>query len=115
MEPRTTRVDLPDDVTSPFDVFVNGVPQVRGEDYEQIGRSLFFARELRQEGPLGFWRWTSILLGIAGTYRQDDWVDIAYTVGGQPTVTTRLPIYRVSRDHPSFETFEAMVAPTRSS
>jgi hypothetical protein len=70
-----TRVDLPADVTSAYEVvFVNGVPQARGKEYEQVDRSLFFARALKQEGRLGFWRWASIFLGIAGTYREDDWV-----------------------------------------
>lgn len=89
---RLARIDLPADVTSPFEVFVNGVRQERGKDYEQAGRSLFFTRELKQEGHLGFWRWTSIFLGIAGTYRQDDWVDVVYDTDGQRTVRTRLPI-----------------------
>jgi hypothetical protein len=88
-----TRVDLPADVTSAYEVvFVNGVPQARGKEYEQVDRSLFFARALKQEGRLGFWRWASIFLGIAGTYREDDWVDVVYERNGQRTVTTRLPI-----------------------
>jgi hypothetical protein len=56
------------------------------------GRALFFTRQLKQEGRLGFWRWTSILLGVAGTYRQDDWVDLVYETNGQRTVKTRLQI-----------------------
>jgi hypothetical protein len=47
---------------------------------------------IAQEGHLGFWRWTSIFLGISGTYRQDDWVDVVYERDGQRTVTPRLPI-----------------------
>jgi hypothetical protein len=89
---RRTRVELPDDVIAPFEVFVNGVPQQHGKDYEQIGRSLVFMRERKQEGRLGFWRWTSILLGIAGTYPPDDWVDVVYDVDGQRAVKTRLPL-----------------------
>jgi hypothetical protein len=49
-------------------------------------------RELKQEGRLGFWRWTSIFLGIAGTYRADDWVDIVYELNGEKAVKTRLPV-----------------------
>jgi hypothetical protein len=89
---RRTRVDLPDDVESPYAVFVNGVQQERGRDYEQIGRSLYFTDALAQEGRLGFWRWTSILLGIAGTYRPDDWVDIVYEKEGERAVAARLPV-----------------------
>jgi hypothetical protein len=86
-----TRVDLPVDVQPPFSVFVNGVPQQPGHDYEHVGHALYFTRDLKQEGRLGFWRWTSIFLGIAGTYRADDWVDIVYEIDGEKAVKTRLP------------------------
>lgn len=89
---RRTRARLPADVARPFEVFVNGVPQVEGTDYHVDGRTLVFERELRSEGKLGFWRWTSIFVGIAGTYRQDDSVDIAYQRGGKPVVATKLPL-----------------------
>jgi hypothetical protein len=87
-----TRIDLPDDVQPPYSVFVNGVRQRPGYHYEQLGRALYFTRELKQEGRLGFWRWTSIFLGIAGTYRADDWVDIVYELNGEKAVKTRLPV-----------------------
>ncbi len=87
-----TRVDLPKAVTGSFEVYVNGVPQAAGRDYEQIGRSLFFARELKQEGRLGFWRWTSIFMGVAGTYRQDDSVDVVFEAKGRRIVAAKLPV-----------------------
>ena len=86
-----TRVVLPDDVEPPFEVFVGSVSQREGVDYRVEGRELVFARELRQEGTLGFWRWTSIFFGVAGTYRQNDVVDVAYTRGGQRAVAASLP------------------------
>jgi hypothetical protein len=90
--PTRTRVKLPADVVRPFEVFVNGVPQREGSDFTVDGRSLVFERELRSEGKLGFWRWTSILIGVAGTYRQDDSVDVAYQRDGKPVVATKLPL-----------------------
>jgi len=87
-----TRVRLPGDVVRPFEVFVNGVPQREGSDFTVDGRTLVFQRELRSEGKLGFWRWTSILVGVAGTYRQDDSVDVAYQRDGKPVVATKLPL-----------------------
>lgn len=87
-----TRVRLPADVTRPFEVFVNGVPQEEGRDYEIEGRTLVFDRELKTEGALGFWRWLSIFVGIAGTYRQNDSVDVAYRRGGKPVVAAKLPL-----------------------
>jgi hypothetical protein len=79
--PERTRVDLPPHVPVDFDVFVNGVRQVRGVDYEVLGRSLVFPRPIAQEGRLGFVRWMSMWLGIAGSYRKHESVDVAYRGG----------------------------------
>jgi hypothetical protein len=81
-----SQVELPSYVEGAFDVFVNGVPQQRGTDFQQHGRRLVFQTELAQEGRLGFWRWLSLFLGVAGTYRKNDTVDIVYTLHGQRTV-----------------------------
>ena len=88
---RGTRVRLPADVVRPFEVFVNGVEQEEGSDYEIEGRTLVFQRELRGEGKLGFWRWLSLFLGVAGTYRQNDTVDVIYEAeGGRRAVASGL-------------------------
>jgi hypothetical protein len=84
-------VDLPSEVGDVFDVFVNGVAQQRGVDYDQVGRSLVFRRELGTEGRLGFWRWASLFFGVAGTYRQDDTVDVVYAEDGRRTVISLRP------------------------
>jgi hypothetical protein len=76
----------------PFQVFVNGVEQREGGDYSVDGRTLVFARELKTEGRLGFWRWLSLWVGVAGTYRQNDSVDVAYQRNGKPVVATKLPL-----------------------
>ena len=73
-------------VREPFEVFVNGVPQVEGTDYEVVGSSLLFNRSLAREGKLGLWRWLSMLLGIAGTYRKNDTIDVVFTVNGRRKV-----------------------------
>ena len=87
-----TRVELPGAAAPPLEVYVNGVRQQEGPDYRVDGGVLVFARELRQEGKLGFWRWTSILFGVAGTYRQNDVVDVIYDRGGRRTVASGLPV-----------------------
>ena len=87
-----SRVELPGSVGSPFEVYVNGVRQEEGRDFTHIGNELVFPRRLSREGRLGFWRWLSLFLGVAGTYRQDDSVDVVYEVGGRRTVVTKLPI-----------------------
>jgi hypothetical protein len=89
---RVSRVALPPHVTAPFEVFVNGVPQHEHRDYRVDGRALVFNRSLEREGRLGFWRWLSMFLGIAGTYRQNDTVDVVYSAGGRRAVASGLPI-----------------------
>ena len=88
--PERTRVDLPAHVPADFDVFVNGVRQARDVDYEVVGRSLVFPRAISQEGRLGFWRWLSMWLGIAGTYRRHETVDVVFESGGRRGVVTGL-------------------------
>ncbi len=81
-------MELPSHVGAEFEVYVNGVPQQRGVDYVERGRTLVFHRALEKEGKLGFWRWLSLLLGVAGTYRKNDTVDVVYAVNGQRRVVT---------------------------
>ena len=81
-------MELPEQATGSFDVFVNGVPQEEGVDYDRIGRMLVFRRELAEEGRLGFWRWLSLFLGVAGTYRRNDTVDVVFTRDGRRAVVS---------------------------
>ena len=90
------RVTLPRGVGSSYEVYINGVRQQPGADFVREGGELVFRRPLAKEGKLGFWRWTSLFLGIAGTYRQNDMVDVVYEAAGRRAVATGLPI-RVDR------------------
>jgi hypothetical protein len=78
-------------------VFVNGVEQHEGDDFTIEGDYLVFNRSLAQEGRLGFWRWALIALGIAGTYRKHESVDVQYTLSGRPTVAAGLKVEPVDR------------------
>ena len=73
-------------------MFVNGVLQQPGRDFRREGGELVFDRQLAREGRLGFWRWLSLFLGVAGTYRQNDSVDVVYEAGGRRIVATALPM-----------------------
>lgn len=95
MESRS-RVDLPVHVQPPYEVFVNGIPQAAGSDFELLGRTLLFTRALSHEGRLGFWRWLSMLLGVAGTYRKHDSVTVVYTYEGKRLVAN---LVAVEPDH----------------
>jgi hypothetical protein len=87
-----TRVELPAAVEPPFEVYVNGVVQQQGVDFEVVDGALVFTRELHQEGRLGFWRWASMAFGAAGTYRRNDVVDVTYARDGRRTVASGLPV-----------------------
>jgi hypothetical protein len=85
-------VDLPPEVSEPYEVFLNGVPQQAGRDFRADGQTLVFERPLAKEGRLGFCRWLSLVLGIAGTSRQNDIVDVVYHSAGRRTVASGLPL-----------------------
>jgi hypothetical protein len=86
-----SRVQLPAGVGDRYEVYVNGVRQEAGRDFDRIGDELVFRRELAQEGRLGPVRWLSMLLGIAGTYRKHETVDLIYERGGRRTVAQLTP------------------------
>jgi hypothetical protein len=83
-------VRLPAGVRTPFEVYVNGVPQELGRDYRVEAGELVFERELVQQ-KLGPWAWLLGFWGI-GTYRRNDEVDIRYEVEGRPMVAQGLEI-----------------------
>jgi hypothetical protein len=88
-----SRVELPSDVPEEFEVFVNGVRQELGRDYRVQGRTLVFSRRLHHEGKLGATRWASIFLGVAGTYRKHDDINVVYERQGRKVVATGLTPY----------------------
>ena len=91
MVPRSA-VELPRGAEPPYRVFINGVPQVEGQDYRVKGRTLLFEQELVTEGRIGFWRWTLMFFSIAGTYRRHHSVDVQYRQSGHERVATGLGI-----------------------
>src|SRR5689334_15963964 len=90
MEERS-RVELPAAVGDRYEVYVNGVRQEAGRDFDRIGNTLVFRRHLAREGRLGPVRWLSMLLGVAGTYRKHETVDVVYESGGRRSVATLEP------------------------
>jgi hypothetical protein len=91
-------VQIPRGAEPPFAVFVNGVEQKPGEDYEVEGDRLVFFKHLEKEGKLGFWRWLSMALSIAGSYGKNDSVDLHYTMGGRRQVAVGLDIEPLNSD-----------------
>jgi hypothetical protein len=58
---------------------------------------LSFDRPLSKEGRLGAVRWAGIFLGLFGTYRKNDSVDVQYTVNGRTQLATYLDIWPPDR------------------
>jgi hypothetical protein len=87
----TSQVDLPPGVGDDFEVYVNGVRQEPGADFRRVGEALVFPRSLVTEGRLGFWRWLSLFLGVSGTYRRNDTIDVVYRAQGRRLVASLQP------------------------
>jgi hypothetical protein len=87
-----TLVDVPGDldVHGSFDVYVNGILQEHGTDYHLDGRTLIFARALTPEVRMSKLQFVRAALGIAGTYRKHDSIDIIYERHGRRLVATGL-------------------------
>ena len=90
MKSRVWRVKLPPGVRTPFQVYVNGVPQELGADYQISGGELLFERELIQQ-KLGAKAWFIGFWGI-GTYKRNDEVDVRYELDGRPMVAQGLEV-----------------------
>ena len=86
-----SRVKLPSDLRGSYEVYINGVRQEPGVDYDVREGALVFERELRKDKISG-WRWLLGAWGV-GTYRQDDSVDVRYEAAdGSPRVAEGLEI-----------------------
>jgi hypothetical protein len=77
------RARLPQGAEPPFAVFVNGVRQDEGSDYRIEGRDVVFSRPIVKEGKVSGFRWIAMLLGLFGTYRKHEVVDVEYRRGGR--------------------------------
>jgi hypothetical protein len=83
-------VRLPEDVRSPFEVYLNGVRQELGTDYRVSRGELVFERELVRQ-RLGARAWIIGAWGI-GTYKYNDEIDVRYERNGQPMVAQGLDL-----------------------
>lgn len=85
------RVKIPAGAEPPYTVFINGVEQSEGNDYVIEGSELHFTRAIVKE-EIGLSRWVAMYLGIFGTYRKDEKVDLQFTQDGQMEVVPDLPV-----------------------
>ena len=85
------RVRLPRGAQPPVVVYVNGVQQREGADYETRRGQIVFSRPIVKE-QVGGMRWLAMLLGLFGTYRKHETVDVEYRLGGQVKLASDVEI-----------------------
>jgi hypothetical protein len=86
------RVRLPRGAEPPVKVYVNGVEQTQGEDFRVEGGHVVFSRPILKEAKLGGLRWLSMLIGVAGTYRKHETVDLEYRLQGEVRLASDVEI-----------------------
>jgi hypothetical protein len=77
------RVRLPRGAEPPIRVYVNGVEQREGSDYGVRSGEIVFTRPIVKEGKVGGVRWLAMLLGLFGTYRKHETIDVEYRLHDQ--------------------------------
>ena len=85
------RVRIPNGAEEPLTVFINGVEQREGADYEIEGREIRFAGPIVKE-EINTGRWLAMYLGLFGTYRKDEKVDLQYNRGGKVELRSEVPV-----------------------
>jgi hypothetical protein len=76
------RVKIPAGAEPPYTVYINGVEQIEGQDFNIEDRELVFTRPIVKE-EMGTSRWLAMYLGLWGTYRKDEKVDIQFQRDGK--------------------------------
>lgn len=85
------RVALPAGAAPPFVVFINGVEQVEGSDYEVREASIVFTRQIIKE-KIGTSRWLAMYLGLWGSYRKNETVDLQFARDGRAELESDLAV-----------------------
>jgi len=85
------RVKLPAGAEAPYAVFINGVEQRQGADYDVRAGEIVFTREIIKE-KVGAGRWLAMYLGLFGTYRKDETIDLQFQRGGKLELISDLPV-----------------------
>lgn len=85
------RVRLPSGAEPPVRVYVNGVEQTEGTDFEVGPTHVVFARPIVKE-TVTAGRWMAMYLGLFGTYRKNETVDVEYRRAGKVELAADLEI-----------------------
>jgi len=86
------RVALPRGAEPPIKVYINGVVQEEDSDYRIVDDAIIFAEPIMKEGKLGGFRWLSLWVGLVGTYRKHEVVDVEYRLGGRAQLASDVEV-----------------------
>jgi len=86
------RVKLPRGAREPIVVYINGVAQAESDDYNVEGREIVFTRDIVKE-EIGISRWLAMYLGLFGTYRKDETIDVQFSRDGRTELASDLEIH----------------------
>ena len=84
------RVKLPAGAAPPYTVFINGIEQPKGS-YRIVGGEIVFDRPIVKE-KVGTGRWLAMYLGLFGTYRKNETIDVQFTKGGKVELRSDLHV-----------------------
>jgi hypothetical protein len=84
------RVKLPAGAAPPYTVFINGIEQDPGS-YRVEGREIHFGRPIVKE-KVGTGRWLAMYLGLWGTYRKNETIDLQFAKGGKIELRSDLQV-----------------------
>jgi hypothetical protein len=85
------RVKLPAGAGAPYVVYINGVEQSEGADYKVAAGEIVFTRPIVKE-KVGTGRWLAMYLGLFGTYRKNETVDLQFERGDKTDLISDLPV-----------------------
>jgi len=85
------RMKLPAGAEAPYVVFINGVEQREGADYHVRAGEVVFTRDIVKE-KLGTGRWLAMYLGLFGTYRKHETIDLQFQRDGKTELRSDLPV-----------------------
>jgi hypothetical protein len=85
------RVKLPRGAEPPLTVFVNGIEQSEGVDYSIESGEIVFSRPIVKE-KVGTGRWLAMYLGLFGTYRKDETIDLQFRRDGKMQLRSDLAV-----------------------
>ena len=85
------RAKLPRGASEPIRVHINGVEQPRGEAWDVRDDHIVFTRPIVKES-VSTGRWLAMYLGLFGSYKKNEQVDVEYTLDGQAKLAADIEI-----------------------